>query len=178
LQRNVAPINTLELVASRIPSGNWRSSELRSVEMTASDVLLSPSRPRGRTGNVEKRWVRNETQTRCSEAVQLPDLHRRTRPLIRRFGVRVPGGPRVFLTNFCALTDFWSPDRCFVRTNANESESTDAISISQRTNRRVDAFQLLPEPRRPSGSGTPQRAPARCRSRTRRRRTARPSGAG
>jgi hypothetical protein len=35
----------------------------------------------------------SETQTRCSRDMQRSDLHVRTRLLIRRFGVRIPGGP-------------------------------------------------------------------------------------
>ena len=33
------------------------------------------------------------TRARCSEDSQPSDMHLRTRLLIRRFGVRVPGGP-------------------------------------------------------------------------------------
>jgi hypothetical protein len=95
----------LDRVSPRPDVGNGAPSRLRPgndtgddepasvVEMTAPARIASPSRPREGTGNDGKRWGSTVTQTRGSEAMQRSDLHLQTRLLIRRFGVRIPGGP-------------------------------------------------------------------------------------
>jgi len=51
--------------------------------------LVIPVKGRGTTGTMGT----TATRTRRSQAVQSTDLHPWARPLIRRFGVRVSGGP-------------------------------------------------------------------------------------
>jgi hypothetical protein len=70
-----------------------RSSARCVIEMAARAAVLSPSHPREETGNVAKRWDVERPQTASSDDIQRSDQHSSTRLLIRRFGVRIPGGP-------------------------------------------------------------------------------------
>jgi len=66
----------------------------RALEMTTPTGPLSPSHPRDGTGNVGKRRVSLRRRRPARDDIQRSDQHSSTRLLIRRFGVRIPGGPR------------------------------------------------------------------------------------